>query len=79
MPLIVTAIAFTFFLVGSALAQGQPTSCSMGAQLCNEQLGRQRSAPTVDATSCDKAYTQCMKTGVWTGPASGRSWPVTKN
>lgn len=62
----------------AALAQGQPTSCSMGAQMCKEQIGRVTRTTKVNAASCDTAFAECMKTGVFTGPGSGTRWPVAK-
>jgi hypothetical protein len=77
---IMPAITFTLFLTGNALAQSQPTSCSMGAQMCKEylNLGSRRMQTTVNATSCDKAYADCMKSGVWIGPNRGGRYPVSK-
>jgi hypothetical protein len=73
--LIVAAI----LLVPSAVsAQSQPTSCSTGLQMCKESIGRQLRAAKLDSSACDKAFPECMKTGVWTGPGSGTRWPVEK-
>ena len=63
-----------------AWAQGQPTSCSEGAQMCKEAIGRARDATRLKtgASGCDAAAAECMKTGVFVGPASGIRWPVAK-
>jgi hypothetical protein len=65
----------------AAWAQRQPTSCSSGAQMCKEGIGRARDATRVRVTpsDCDAAAAQCMKTGVFVGPQSGVRWPVAKN
>jgi hypothetical protein len=65
----------------AAWAQRQPTSCSAGAQMCKESIGRARDATRVKAapSDCDAAAAQCMKTGVFVGPGSGVRWPVAKN
>jgi hypothetical protein len=64
----------------AAWAQRQPTSCSMGAQMCKEGIGRMRDATRVKVapSDCDAAAAQCMKTGVFVGPQSGVRWPVEK-
>jgi hypothetical protein len=64
----------------AAWAQRQPTSCSAGAQMCKESIGRARDATRVKAapSDCDAAAAQCMKTGVFVGPGSGIRWPVAK-
>lgn len=64
----------------TALAQRQPTSCSQGAQMCKEVIGRARDATRVQTTpaGCDAAAAECMKTGVFVGPGSGVRWPVAK-
>ena len=64
----------------AAWAQRQPTSCSGGAQGCKESIGRARDATRVKVTpsACDAAAAECMKTGVFVGPASGTRWPVAK-
>lgn len=63
-----------------AWAQRQPTSCSAGAQMCKEAIGRARDATRVQTTpaGCDAAAAQCMKTGVFVGPGSGVRWTVEK-
>ena len=65
----------------AAWAQRQPTSCSTGAQMCKESIGRARDATRVktNPAGCDAAAAQCMKTGVFVGPGSGIRWPVAKN
>ena len=65
----------------AAWAQRQPTSCSAGAQMCKEGIGRARDPTRLKATTsdCDAAAAQCMKTGVYVGPDSGVRWPVAKN
>jgi len=65
----------------TAWAQRQPTSCSQGAQMCKESIGRARDATRVKVgpSDCDTAAAQCMKTGVFVGPGSGVRWPVAKN
>jgi hypothetical protein len=80
MRLMMTAIAFSLLVTGSALAQRQPTSCSMGAQMCKESISRARDATRVKTTpaGCDAAAAECMKTGVFVGPGSGIRWPVAK-
>ena len=55
----------------SAWAQRQPTSCSGGAQACKEGISRASAAKKLDSNSCDKAFAECMKTGVFTGPGTG--------
>ena len=64
----------------AAWAQRQPTSCSSGAQMCKEAIGRARDATRVQTTpaGCDAAAAECMKTGVFVGPGSGVRWPVAK-
>jgi hypothetical protein len=64
----------------AAWAQRQPTSCSTGAQMCKESIGRARDATRVKTTpsGCDAAAAECMKTGVFVGPGSGIRWPVAK-
>jgi hypothetical protein len=61
-------------------AQGQPTSCSTGAQMCKESVGRARDSTRLKTTAsgCDAAAAECMKTGVFVGPGSGTRWPVAK-
>lgn len=61
-----------------AWAQRQPTSCSGGGQACKEAIGRSRAGTQVTSSQCDAAVAQCMKTGVFVGPASGTRWPVAK-
>jgi hypothetical protein len=65
----------------AAWAQRQPTSCSAGAQMCKESIGRARDATRLKTTpsGCDAAAAECMKTGVFVGPGSGIRWPVAKN
>jgi hypothetical protein len=64
----------------AAWAQRQPTSCSAGAQMCKESIGRARDATRLKTTpsGCDAAAAECMKTGVFVGPGSGIRWPVAK-
>jgi hypothetical protein len=71
-------VAAMLSVPSAASAQSQPTSCSMGAQMCKERIGQVRRAVTKDSSSCDSAYAECMKTGVFTGPGSGTRWPVAK-
>lgn len=74
-------IAAAILSVSSAAwAQRQPTSCSEGAQMCKEGIGRARDATRVRVgpSDCDKAAAECMKTGVFVGPASGVRWPAAK-
>ena len=62
----------------AAWAQRQPTSCSGGAQACKESIGRARAGTPATPSQCDAAAAQCMKTGVFVGPASGTRWTVEK-
>lgn len=64
----------------AAWAQSQPTSCSMGAEMCKRGIGRLTASGQMKATpsDCDNAAAQCMKTGVYVGPGTGRRWPVAK-
>ena len=72
-------IAAAILLVPSAAsAQRQPTSCSTGAQVCKAGISRASAAKKLDSSSCDKAFAECMKTGVFTGPGTGIRWPVEK-
>jgi hypothetical protein len=77
---ILLAAAVVISASSAAWAQRQPTSCSTGAQMCKESIGRARDATRVTATpsSCEAAAAQCMKTGVFVGPGSGTRWPVAK-
>jgi hypothetical protein len=77
MRLVIAALAFSALLTSSALAQSQPRSCSEGSQMCKAGIARLNRA-TLNSASCDSAFAQCMKTGVWNGPATNRSYPVTK-
>jgi hypothetical protein len=71
------AVGIILSTVCAASAQRQPTSCSMAVQMCKEQVGRSAGA-RASASDCDRGFAQCMKTGVWTGPASGTRFPVQK-
>ena len=73
--------AVMLLTTSAAWAQGQPTSCSGGAQMCKESISRARDATRLKTTpaGCDAAAAQCMKTGVFVGPGSGIRWPVAKN
>ena len=64
----------------AAWAQGQPTSCSDGAQRCKESISRARDSTRLktNTAGCDAAAAECMKTGVFVGPGSGIRWPVAK-
>jgi hypothetical protein len=62
----------------AAWAQGQPTSCSGGAQACKEAIGRARAGTQVTPAQCEAAGAQCMKSGVFVGPGTGTRWPVEK-
>jgi hypothetical protein len=73
----VLALGLVSMTASIASAQRQPTTCSGGRQGCKEQIGRVN-RKDVNASSCDAAFAQCMKTGTWTGPVSHTSWPVTK-
>jgi hypothetical protein len=64
----------------AAWGQRQPTSCSMGAQMCKESISAARDSTRVktNPAGCEAAAAECMKTGVFVGPGSGIRWPVAK-
>jgi hypothetical protein len=75
MKALLASAAFVVALPANLFAQAQPTTCSMGQQMCLEQTGR-GTRSTSDA--CRTSFGSCMKSGVWVGPQSGRRWPVEK-
>lgn len=75
---IVLVAAAVLLTASAASAQRQPSSCSEGAQMCKEGISRARKALTVNSASCDAAFAECMKSGVFTGPVTGVRVPVAK-
>jgi hypothetical protein len=72
---VLLALSLVSMTISTASAQRQPTTCSGGRQACKEQITRRG---TMNADACDAAFAQCMKSGIFTGPMTHTSWPVTK-